>query len=250
MPFLATTAEQAEHGPGGTLDDEPAPHGTTTLYLVRHGRTEYNTAHLLQGWCDSPLTAEGLAGVRATAGVLASRTFDAAYASPSGRTVATARELLEPHDGLELVTDEGLREMHFGDLEARPEAELLALGDPVDLFGGILTGDYDGFPGAERTPDYLARVADAFGRIEAAHAGGGEVLVVSHGVTLLAYLSMAGTVPMEPLANASISTVRIGPDGGRTVRTFGFDPTAQGAPGLPVPDTDEPVRSPQEPDAG
>jgi probable phosphoglycerate mutase len=254
MPFLATTADPAEHGPGGVvlgaLDDEPTPDGATTLYLVRHGRTEYNTAGLLQGWSDSPLTPAGLAGVRATARVLAGRSFAAAYASPSGRTVATARELLTAHPGVDLACDDGLRELHFGDLEARPEAELLALGDPAAIFGGVLTGTWGGFPGAEPTRDYLDRVADAFGRIEQAHPGGGDVLVVSHGVTLLAYLSMAGTVPMEALPNASVSTVRIGPDGDRTVRTFGFDPTAQGAPGLPVPDSGEPVRSPERPDAG
>lgn len=247
MPFLAPTSDPAEHGVGLTLDDERTPDGATTLYLVRHGRTEYNSAGLLQGWTDSPLTDAGLTGVRATARVLADRTFTAAYASPSGRTVATARTLLEHHPGLDLTCDDGLRELHFGDLEAAPEAELLALGSPADLFGGILTGTYDGFPGAERTPDYLARVAEAFGRIERAHAGGGDVLVVSHGVTLLAYLSMAGTVPMEALANASVSTVRLDPDGTRRVRTFGYDPTAQGAPGLPVPDTEQPVRSPERP---
>ncbi|WP_217615934.1 histidine phosphatase family protein [Cellulomonas sp. GbtcB1] len=248
MPFLATSADAAEHGPTTSLDDGAAPDGTTTLYLVRHGRTEFNTARLLQGWSDSPLTADGLAGVRATARVLADRTFAAAYASPAGRTVATARELLTAHPGVGLTTDPGLREMHFGDLEARPEAELLALGDPVELFGGILTGTYPGLPGAERTTAYLERVADAFGRIEREHAGGGDVLVVSHGVTLLAYLAMAGTVPMDPLANASVSTVRIGPDGEREVRTFGYDPAAQGAPGLPVPGTEQPVRSPERPD--
>ena len=29
------------------------------ICLVRHGQTEHNVAARLQGWCDSPLTAEG-----------------------------------------------------------------------------------------------------------------------------------------------------------------------------------------------
>ncbi len=244
MPLETTAAAGVPTDAGG------APAGTTTLYLVRHGRTEFNAAGRLQGWCDSPLTTEGLRGVRATARVLADRAFTAAYASPLGRTVATARELLAEHPDVELTCDDGLREVHFGELEERPERDLLALGDPGAIFGGILTGTYPGFPGAEPTAAYLDRVADAFGRIEQAHAGGGEVLVVSHGVTLLAYLSMAGTVPMEPLPNASVSTVRIGPDGERTVHAIGVDPAVQGAPGLPVPDTQQPVRSPERPDAG
>src|SRR5665647_3290263 len=36
-----------------------------TLYLVRHGETVYNVERRLQGWCDSPLTPDGAAGVRA-----------------------------------------------------------------------------------------------------------------------------------------------------------------------------------------
>jgi probable phosphoglycerate mutase len=249
MSSPATTALAAD-GPGAPLLEEPAPDGTTTLYLVRHGRTEFNAARRLQGWADSPLTPEGLAGVRATAALLAGRSFAAAYASPLGRTVATARELLAPHAGVELRTDDGLREVHFGHLESEPESEVAALGDPEAIFGGIVTGTYPGFPGAEPTTDYLARVADAFGRIERSHPDGGEVLVVSHGVTLLAYLAMAGTVPMAPLPNASVSTVRVSPDGAREVRVLGLDPAGQGSPGLPVPGTDAPVRSPERPDAG
>lgn len=30
-----------------------------TLYLMRHGQTLFNKRHLIQGWCDSPLTDFG-----------------------------------------------------------------------------------------------------------------------------------------------------------------------------------------------
>ena len=39
---------------------------TLNLYLIRHGQTEYNAAGIVQGWCDSPLTAEGKAGAAQT----------------------------------------------------------------------------------------------------------------------------------------------------------------------------------------
>ena len=32
---------------------------TLELYLVRHGKTVFNTTGRLQGWSDSPLTPEG-----------------------------------------------------------------------------------------------------------------------------------------------------------------------------------------------
>lgn len=32
----------------------------TTIYLMRHGQTYFNVWHKIQGWCDSPLTEEGI----------------------------------------------------------------------------------------------------------------------------------------------------------------------------------------------
>ena len=32
----------------------------TRLYLMRHGQTLFNTLNRIQGWCDSPLTQEGI----------------------------------------------------------------------------------------------------------------------------------------------------------------------------------------------
>lgn len=32
----------------------------TKLYLMRHGQTYFNIWHKIQGWCDSPLTPEGI----------------------------------------------------------------------------------------------------------------------------------------------------------------------------------------------
>ena len=66
---------------------------TLELWLVRHGKTVFNTLGRLQGWSDSPLTPEGCAaaadlGMRlAASGVR----FDAAFASTAPRAVKTAR---------------------------------------------------------------------------------------------------------------------------------------------------------------
>ena len=39
---------------------------TKIIYLVRHGQTFFNSHHLVQGRCDSPLTAVGIQQVKAT----------------------------------------------------------------------------------------------------------------------------------------------------------------------------------------
>jgi probable phosphoglycerate mutase len=203
-------------------------HVVLTLSLVRHGQTQYNAQHRLQGWCDSPLTAQGLAGVRTTAAFLCARPFTAAFVSPSGRAQATAREILADHPSASLFTDPNLREFGFGDLEARPEAELLARYDPETMFTDVLHGRFAGIPGGETGPDFLARVGSAFTRIEENHREG-HVLVVSHGLTLRTYLTMIDPRPTLPLPNASISTVEVHPDGRRMI-TVALDPAGQGVP--------------------
>ena len=202
-----------------------------TLSLVRHGQTRYNAQHRLQGWCDSPLTAQGLAGVRTTATFLSGRPFTAAYVSPSGRAQATAREILANHPSAPLFTepDPDLREFGFGDLEARPEAELLDRYDPETLFADVLHGTFAGLPGGETGPEFLDRVVSAFTRIEAAHREG-HVLVVSHGLTLRAYLTTIDSRPTMPLPNASVSTVKVYPDGHHRVIAVGLDVAGQGVP--------------------
>lgn len=200
------------------------------LHLVRHGRTVYNTERRLQGWCDSPLTEVGLAGVRATAEHLADVPFTAAYTSPSGRTRTTAAELLAHHPGTPLAAHDGLREFSFGDFEATPEEEFFRDVDARQLFGEVLGGTHPGLPGGEPAADYLGRVMSAFEEIERAHAEDEHVLVVSHGVTLAVYLRLVVGGDLEPLPNASISTVAVDRDGRRTAQAVGVDPSGQGVP--------------------
>lgn len=37
------------------------------FYITRHGEIEYKVQGLVQGWCDSPLTEEGIAQTKALA---------------------------------------------------------------------------------------------------------------------------------------------------------------------------------------
>lgn len=201
--------------------------GPAHLYLVRHGRTVFNAEGLMQGWSDSPLTADGLDQVRARARTLAATPFAAAFASPSPRAVTTAREILRYHPGVPLETEEGLREMHFGAFESRPQHEAFAAVDPRQLFGEVFAGTYAGMPGsAETAAEYLERVGAAFGRIERSRSDGAPVLVVGHGVTLLAYLCTVAGTELPPLDNAALAVVDIDRSGRRLVRTTGPEAAA------------------------
>jgi probable phosphoglycerate mutase len=215
-----------------TTDTTVAPMTTSTLTLtlVRHGRTYLNQRRLLQGWSNSPLTRGGLEGVRTTAQHLARRPFVAAYSSPSGRAVTTAVEILRHHDGVPLRTDAGLRELHFGDYERKHETVLDEVIDWPDLVSQVISGRHPGLPGGEDAATFLGRLRAAMGRIATAHADGGEVLVVGHGLALGVWLATVGDGVLVPLPNASVSQVRLTADGVR-VDEVAVDVAGQGALG-------------------
>lgn len=220
---------------------------TLTLTLVRHGQTHYNSRQLLQGSCDSPLTRVGREGVRRTARHLAGVPFVAAYSSPSGRAVTTAVEILRHHPDVRLHTDPDLREYDFGHFERRPERDLEAVEPWAELVPAVLAGVHPGLPGGEPACDYMERVRRAFTTIVERHPAG-DVLVVGHGLTLGAWLA-AATVPAdgEPdgrgasrglvaLPNASVSVVRVMPDGTACADSIGVDIAGAGlVAARPVP---------------
>lgn len=89
---------------------------TIHYYLVRHGETQFNTTHRLQGQCDSPLTETGKQQVMQTRMKLKNVCFDACYTSTSERARDTADILLQDRN-LQAKWDERLKEVNFGAFE-------------------------------------------------------------------------------------------------------------------------------------
>jgi len=96
---------------------------TTTLYIARHGETEWNRAGKLQGHQDSPLTARGHHQAESLAVALNNKQITRVYSSDLGRAIQTARAVAK-HLEVELIIDERLRERNFGILEGKTKAEL------------------------------------------------------------------------------------------------------------------------------
>ena len=102
--------------------------GNAMIFIVRHGQTELNTAHVLQGRSNHPLNDAGIAQARATAQALAERgiSFSHVFSSPLVRAVQTA-EILAP--GVAVQLDERLIEMDYGPYEgadlANPAPEIV-----------------------------------------------------------------------------------------------------------------------------
>lgn len=86
------------------------------LYLVRHGETDLNKRHVLQGQTDSELNAYGRELARLTAEGLKDISFDMAFTSPLRRAKETAQIILgERHTPL--MEEPRIQEIGFGDFE-------------------------------------------------------------------------------------------------------------------------------------
>lgn len=91
------------------------------VHIVRHGQTIFNHQDIVQGWGDSFLTPDGIIGVQNLGRYWKNEgeVFDVAYASDSGRTLQTARVLLDAMEEENLVVQPmpDFREYNFGYFE-------------------------------------------------------------------------------------------------------------------------------------
>ncbi len=86
------------------------------LYVIRHGRTDWNVLYKLQGQIDIPLNDEGRQMARDAAREYADINFDICFCSPLVRAKETAEILLEGRN-VPIFFDERLKEMSFGNYE-------------------------------------------------------------------------------------------------------------------------------------
>lgn len=105
-------------------DPVPASEGTRVI-LVRHGQTEWNAAHRVQGQTDIPLDALGRWQAERLAGRLSGERIDAVHTSDLSRARETARPIAAER-GLTVHEWSELREMRYGPWEGLTVGEIEA----------------------------------------------------------------------------------------------------------------------------
>ena len=226
---------------------------TLNLYLSRHGQPEYNAAGIVQGWCDSPLTAEGKAGAAQTGNAIAQAQirFAAAYCSTSPRTAATTQIILQhaqqPHTTPTPLDD--LREYHFGSFEGQPSSHIhqtiaqeLGYERTENWLADYRSGKHSNNqlmhtlhridPRAEQESQFIQRLhrgiqhiianslaRSAQGSLKTESSGEiptPNVLIVSHGMAITALLRSINpqAIPYRSVPNASATLLRYNLIGG------------------------------------
>src|SRR5258705_5774842 len=153
-----------------------APHaqarGTLRLYVARHGETDWNLAHRLQGWTDRPLDDTGRRQAMELAESLKGVRLDAIYSSTLSRSRDTAQAVAS--GSLTVKSLPGLRERNYGKFQGGSDT------DP-DYLKRVNAWD-DAMDGGETLTQLLARARESLALIRREHPSG-NVLIVAHRIT-------------------------------------------------------------------
>ncbi|MGM9892216.1 histidine phosphatase family protein [Limosilactobacillus sp.] len=173
----------------------------TKVYLIRHGKTEWNLESRYQGaHGDSPLLPQSYQEIKLLAAYLRPVHFAHAYASPLKRARVTAEQLIEHLDQpVRLTIDSRLMEfnlgqmegMHFADVAKKWPEELKNFRHHPDQYNEQATG-------SESFAQVIDRVGSAikeFCRLNPAS----NILVVSHGAALNATINALVGTPLAHL---------------------------------------------------
>jgi broad specificity phosphatase PhoE len=153
----------------------------TTVYLVRHGETEWHDGNRYAGSSDVPLTARGHEQARALATWAAGARPDVVVSSDLSRAIDTAGPTAVAL-GLQLSIDPRLRELSFGAAEGLTQTEMrLAFGEALTAF---LARPADSpLPDGEDPRAAIVRLRSAFDDVCTAHAGR-RILLVLHSTSM------------------------------------------------------------------
>jgi probable phosphoglycerate mutase len=140
----------------------------TKLYLVRHGETEENVKHILQGHMPGTLTQQGIEQAKEAVSQISDTAFDVCLCSDLKRCVDTVNILLEQRKDVPIIFTKLLRERDWGSIT----------GVVVDREKGVeMPADVESLPAIRsRAKVFLDYVLQ--------HYDGKNVLVVSHGFML------------------------------------------------------------------
>lgn len=198
---------------GAFADNAGAMNTPLTLYIVRHGQTDWNREGRIQGNTDNPLNATGQAQAEDVGSQLGEVSLDYVYPSGLTRAIQTAEAIA----GETPVTpDPRLNERSRGIYEGRIAAEV------NDEFRPRFRSLDDDMDGGESLRSIAARVGEATRDIVENHMGR-TVMVVGHsGVNPLVIGELIDLPPERAIAeirqgNDEVYKLTVFPDGHTTI---------------------------------
>ena len=180
-----------------------------TVYLARHGETEWNRIGRWQGATDIPLSDVGRAQARLLADRLRDLRIGRVHASQLSRALETAQIIAARLGAPAPAADPRLRERGYGAFEGLTREEC------AERFPGVweqyLADRRVVPPGAEPQAEVTERITAAMTEIAAAvedQSEPGAILVVSHGGVIRSFIHATTGVVPPPLENVAVFRLR------------------------------------------
>ncbi len=165
------------------------------LYIIRHGKTDWNAEYRLQGRTDIQLNEEGRQMARDAGARYRNINFDVCYCSPLIRAQETARLLLEGRN-VPIITDERLIEMCFGEYEGQKDIFNHPEWSIYNFFND--PENYVAEGSAESLDDLFSRTGDfCESVVKKDLAEGKDVLIVGHGAMNNSIISRVRGIPRK-----------------------------------------------------
>lgn len=191
------------------------------LFLVRHGKSEWNKLGQWTGWTDVELVEEGREEARKAGEFLKDEDIDVVYTSDLKRTHQTFEEIRNSTGKTHLthIPSEALKERHYGIHTGKNKWQVK---DEVgeEMFTSIRRGWDTKIPEGETLKDVHTRVMPYYEEnIKKDLLEGKNVLVVAHGNTLRALIKH-----LDKLSDIEIENVEVGTG---EVHSYSFDESAE-----------------------
>jgi len=166
----------------------------TTIYIVRHGETEFNVERIMQGHVDSPLTKKGLEQAKYIANKFKDIKFKAVFSSDLPRAKRTA-EIITLYKKIAVITSRILRERCWGRFDGKPiedyRKELRHIFDKFDGLNDKQKFTFKLDKTIESDEQVIIRFLTFLREIAMAYLGK-TILIVTHGSLLRTFLIHLG----------------------------------------------------------
>lgn len=172
----------------------------TKLYLVRHGETEDNSAHIMQGQTHGKLNDKGIAQAKELALKLKNTPIDLFVSSDLHRSIHTCELIAAEHPHKTVITTPLLRERDWGSFTGKYIPDLSNLSDP-----SLWPDDIEPLEAMkDRAENFLHWLRTAYQNK--------TILAVGHGIINKAIQSVYYNKPMKeirPMTNCEIRILEL-----------------------------------------
>lgn len=173
------------------------------IYLIRHGKTEWNSLKKLQGWKNSELTEEGIQAAKNLKERFKEEEIklDKIYSSNQKRAVDTA-QIIKGDSEIEHIELDELKELSYGIWEG------MHIDDIIEKYGEEYntyiyeSHKYVPVNGGEPFKNIFERSQRALEKI--INSEGENILVVTHGVTIKVMISIIEGIGLEDFSSIPI----------------------------------------------